>query len=243
MQRVAFLHKLTSALKPKQFLPSATKLRRLCFYTCLSVHRVGVCLSACWDTPYPWSRHPPPQEQAPPRSRQPPRSRHPPGADTPSRRLLLRTVRILLECILVRNRVFLWLPMNRYEEQFRVKEFRSIAVLQNKNSWILTIINARKPSWRGLCIYTCLSFCPQGGGGGIPACIVAGLQRGGGWYPSMPCRFPGPHPGGSPGPYLGEAHTQGGVCIPACTEADSPQWLLLRAVCILLECILVIILV
>ena len=64
-------------------------------------------------------------------------------------------------------------------------------------------------------------------GGGIPACIATGLQ--GGWYPSMPCRFPGPHPGGkfrgiwpggSPGPHprgklrgiwLGglQAHTQG----------------------------------
>ena len=56
--------------------------------------------------------------------------------------------------------------------------------------------------------------CPQEGGwcaiptciaGGISACLAAGL---GGWYPSMPCRFRGPHPrgkfrgiwpGGSPG--------------------------------------------
>ena len=72
----------------------------------------------------PWSRHTPrsrhtPQEQTPPHSRYP-TSRHPPeqtpslpeqtppGADTPrsrhpprERRLLLRTVHILLECILV----------------------------------------------------------------------------------------------------------------------------------------------
>ena len=41
----------------------------------------GVCLSACWDSI--------------------PRTRYPPG----SRRLLLRTVRILLECILVRPAV------------------------------------------------------------------------------------------------------------------------------------------
>ena len=43
-------------------------------------------------------------------------------------------------------------------------------------------------------------------------------------YPSMPCRSPGPHPGGrlrglagrgSPGPHPGR------VCIPACTEADT----------------------
>ena len=39
-----------------------------------------------------------------------------------------------------------------------------------------------------------------------------------------------------------QAHTQGGECVPACTEADPPtpsRQLLLRAVRILLECILV----
>ena len=63
------------------FLPSATKLRRLCFYRHLSVDGGGdVCLSACWDnnppkqTP-PWSSHPPGAAMN--------RSRHPPGADTP----------------------------------------------------------------------------------------------------------------------------------------------------------------
>ena len=81
---------------------------------CHSVHRVGVCLSACWDTTPPQSRHPLGADT--------PQIRHPPGADTPwnthpprpgtlpgagnpppreQRRLLLRTVRILLECILV----------------------------------------------------------------------------------------------------------------------------------------------
>ena len=74
-----------------------------------------------------------------------------------------------------------------------------------------------------------------------------------GGYPSMPCRFPGPHPGGSlrglargvsrPTPRGGglQVHTQG--CIPACTEADTYppcRWLLLRAVRILLQCILVV---
>ena len=39
-----------------KFIPSATKLRRLCFYTCVCPQ--GVCLSACWDTT-PRSRHPP----------------------------------------------------------------------------------------------------------------------------------------------------------------------------------------
>ena len=61
----------------------------------------------------------------------------------------------------------------------------------------------------------------------------------GGWYPSMPCRFPGPHPGGSlrglarggfldhtkgevDGSGLGglQAHTWRGI--PACTEANTP---------------------
>ena len=107
----------------KASLPSATKLRRLCFYRRLSVHRGGgVCLNACWDTT--------PREQTPPRSRHPPdQTPYPPGADPPSgadtpqsrptpsppeqthpprsrhppreRRPLLRTVRILMECILV----------------------------------------------------------------------------------------------------------------------------------------------
>ena len=47
---------------------------------------------------------------------------------------------------------------------------------------------------------------------------------------------PGPHPGGSPGPHWGgglQAHTWGVHDIPP------PRWLLLRAVRILLECILV----
>ena len=81
-------------------LPSATKLRRLCFYRRLSVHRGG-CLPQCMLGYHTLgSRH------------------HPLGADTPwggdttlppeqtpplptEIRPLLRTVCILLECILV----------------------------------------------------------------------------------------------------------------------------------------------
>ena len=82
-------------------LPPTTKLGQGYVFTgiCHSVNRGGVCLSACWDTTPPGSRHPPradtPPEQTPPpqeqtphppeqislRSRQPPWSRHPPGAD------------------------------------------------------------------------------------------------------------------------------------------------------------------
>ena len=93
---------------------------------CHSVHR-GVGLPQCIlgyqppgaDTP-PGTRHPleqTPPEQGIPQSRHPPEqtppgTRHPPGPGTPrdqtppSRRLLLRTVRILLECILVDHSQF-----------------------------------------------------------------------------------------------------------------------------------------
>ena len=104
-----------------RFLPSATKLRRLCFYTCLSVilFTGGGGLPQCmlgYHTPL--NRHPPTQDQTPHRDQAAPRTMHPPpgtrhphprpGPGTPprdqalpSRRLLLRTVRILLEWILV----------------------------------------------------------------------------------------------------------------------------------------------
>ena len=73
-----------------------------------SVH-AGIPYRPKEHIPFPWSRHPP--EQTPPRSRHPP-EQTPPGADTPrsrhpqsrhprERRPLLRTVLILLECILV----------------------------------------------------------------------------------------------------------------------------------------------
>ena len=62
------------------FLPSATKLQRLCFNTCLSFcSERGGGLSACWDTTTPW-------DQAPPQDQPPPRTRHPQGPDTPGTR-------------------------------------------------------------------------------------------------------------------------------------------------------------
>ena len=72
-----------------------------------SVHG-GVCLSACWDTsppthkeqatPWEYALPPPGAGTSPPGSRPPPT---PLRSRSPSRRLLLRTARILLECILV----------------------------------------------------------------------------------------------------------------------------------------------
>ena len=110
--------------------------------------------------------------------------------------------------------------------------------------------------------------------------LLQGLGRG--WYPSMPCRSPGPHTpkaevegsvlggrgslgvsrptprgklrglamGGSPGPHPGgklrglawgggHAHTQG---VSQHALRQTPQWVLLWAVSIPLECILVYIL-
>ena len=103
---------------------------------------------------------------------------------------------------------------------------------------LAAIFTARKCSLRRLCFYTCLSV--HGGGGVVSQHALQ--QIWGGWYLSMPCRFPGPHPrgGGVEGSGRGglQAHTQG-VCIPDCTEADPPRRLLLQAVRILLECILV----
>ena len=60
-------------------LPSATKLRRLCFYTCVSVHGEG---SASVMLGY----HPPSPVAGTPGSRHPPGSGHPPGAGTPPSR-------------------------------------------------------------------------------------------------------------------------------------------------------------
>ena len=59
---------------------------------CDSVHRGGICLSACWDTT--------PLEQTSPRNRRPPWSRHPPESRL-QHTVNERPVRILLECILV----------------------------------------------------------------------------------------------------------------------------------------------
>ena len=77
--------------------------------------------------------------------------------------------------------------------------FQSRAILANSVVWVAflgiyckglfirseslwePIFTAGKRSLRRLCFYTCLSFCSRGEGG---------------WYPSMHCRSPGPHPGG-----------------------------------------------
>ena len=69
-------------------LPSATKLQRLCFYRCLSVHGGGLPVH---PGIHPLGRHSPWTETPP----------HPADGYCSSRRLLLRTVRLLLECILV----------------------------------------------------------------------------------------------------------------------------------------------
>ena len=99
-------------------------LRRLCFYTCLSVilfTRRGVCLSAWWDSRPPQERAPPRSRHPPPWNRQPsaaatppphraaslPPSRHPPEQTPPPRtacweiRATSGRYTVLLECIFV----------------------------------------------------------------------------------------------------------------------------------------------
>ena len=53
-----------------------------------------------------------------------------------------------------------------------------------------------------LCFYICLWFCSQGDVISKHALQVVSqhallVSKGWGWYPSMSCRFPGPHPGGA----------------------------------------------
>ena len=89
-----FIDYYISSLKP-----SATRLRRLCFYACLSVILfTGISDTVHTGIPSPLgTRHPPCADSA--GTRYTPGSRHSPPP--PGRRLPLRTVRILLECILV----------------------------------------------------------------------------------------------------------------------------------------------
>ena len=99
-----------------------------------------------------------------------------------------------------------------------VRERARYIALRFKNGLIkvpssVTLLLPSATKLRRLCFYRCVSVH-----GGVlsqhalqvvfPACLAAGLQ--GGRYPSMPCRFPGPHPrekfrgiclGGSPGPH------------------------------------------
>ena len=92
--------------------------------------------------------------------------------------------------------VFLILVVNSYFFLF----FRGMNSYFLDHSYYLTpcclfvwFITVRKQSLRRLCFYTCLSFCPQAGGGG-GVWVSRPIPRGGGW---------GLWLGGSPGPYLG----------------------------------------
>ena len=124
-------------------------------------------------------------------------------------------------------------------------------VPRGPNSFIF-IFTARKRSLRQGNIFAGVCHSVQGGGipaciavglWGVsrptPRGKVEGSGHGGSPGPHLQ-GSPGPHPGGSPGPHLGvsrltprggiQAHTQGGlqvhtwrgVCIPACTEVDTP---------------------
>ena len=63
----------------------------------------------------------------------------------------------------------------------------------SSNQLTFLIFTARKQSLRRLCFTpVCQLFCSEGGV--VSQHGLAGIQRG--WYLSMPCRSPGPHPGG-----------------------------------------------
>ena len=102
----------------KTFLPSTTKLWRLCFNMCVSVHRGSTWAGTTpgpgtppkdqvhpvWDqVPHPLGPGTPPGTRYTPLDRvYPPGPGTPPGTRyTPRRRLLLQTVRILLEWFLL----------------------------------------------------------------------------------------------------------------------------------------------
>ena len=118
------------------------------------------------------------------------------------------------------------------------------------------LITARKQSLGQGNIFAPVCHSVYRGGGippciadGIPVCLAAGLGGGGGWYLSMPCRFPGPYPGRGGefrGIFLGggvsrptpkgevegdlargglQARTQGGLLLGgACSGGDACSW-------------------
>ena len=73
---------IKSFFTTSSLLPSATKLRRLCFYRLLSVHRGGGSASVHAGIPHPPEQTPPWEQTHPTGSRHPPGA-DPPGADTP----------------------------------------------------------------------------------------------------------------------------------------------------------------
>ena len=158
---------------------------------------------------------------------------------------------VLMVCVNSTVNPFIYLV--QYKEYQEALKTLACKKRSSSNNWIkhtlqIRIFTARNEAGARLCFYTCLWFCSQEGGGSYPSMYCR-------WYPSMPCRFPGPHPGrklrglaggvsrptprGSPGPYPGglQAHTRGVVSQHALRQ--TPQWPLLWAVRILLECMLV----
>ena len=133
-------------------------------------------------------------------------------------------------------------PLNVNSTVFRVNSLQ--CKWKHIVNWYCLLPPANEVAGR-LCFYRCLWFCSQEGGGvsqyALQVVSQHALQVSRGVYPSMPSRFPGPHPRGS---LRGLAR---GVSRPTPRRAVSKHalrqppswWLLLRAVRILLECILV----
>ena len=82
----------------------------------------------------PGSRHPPPGAGTPAGA-----GRHPPDQPPPSRRLLLWTVRILLECILVSVIILFLLIKNRTEKRIDTRVKLKRLILTNRLCVIVTL--------------------------------------------------------------------------------------------------------
>ena len=89
------------------------------------------------------------------------------------------------------------------------------------------LYTARKWSLRRLCFYTCLSFCPWGGGGvrGRGMCMAVGVHGGGG-HGRGACMAGGVHGGGGHGRGVcmgvGGMHVWWGACVADTTRYG--QW-------------------
>ena len=152
--------------------------------------------------------------------------------------------------------VTLSVVISKEESEITEKENASIVVLVHR---VLICLNSE-----GVTTHKAARLLPLSNEGYVFTGVCDSVHRRGGWYPSMYCRSPGPHPGGKlrglatgdPGPHTGGSwgvgspgpHLEGGISRPTpggyprmhCGRHPPPRrGLLLLAVRILLECILV----
>ena len=131
---------------------------------CHSVHRGGVCLSACWDATPRSRHHPPGLCTLPSRLRTPPRTTYPPGLRTPPRAadssirstsgryasywnaFLFSLIFVAAQCIL---RWILYQKQCRFYVRIRFHSIKRtlIRITQNRSLFTLTTLTARCLQW------------------------------------------------------------------------------------------------